>query len=164
MNIATLSAFTASRTGLSLSSAGAETLASAYTAILVLSAPRERVFAELADIENLPRWAGGFCERVYVTRGRWAALTSLGELFLSLDANEQTGEITVWAGWDARDLRALPMQITPAPEGGTVLRFSVPRVHDEDHARLCRALSAEWPGLFARLEKIGALNAAWRSN
>lgn len=125
---------------------------SAFTAIITLAAPPERVFGELADIENLPRWAGGFCERVYLSRGRWVALTSLGELFLALDADEPAGEITLRAGWDAHLLHALPLRIAADGRGagGTRVTFIVPRVTDAGHGRLCRALCDEWPALFAR--------------
>jgi uncharacterized protein YndB with AHSA1/START domain len=164
MNTVIIPAITAARAGQPSVAAAAGPFASAYTAILTLAAPRARVFAELADIENLPRWAGGLFERVEVVRGRWAALSSLGELFLALDANEQNGEIVLWAGWNARDLRPLPMQIAETPEGETTVKFSVPRVVDEGHARLCRALCDEWPGLFARLDRIGLLGAEWRGN
>lgn len=164
MNYTILAAIAAARAGQPPITASVEPLPSAFTAHLTLAAPRDRVFAELADIENLPRWAGNFCEQVYVRRGRWAALTSLGELFLSLDANEATGEVTLWAGWDRHELRALPMQIAGAPEGETIVRFSVPRVVDEGHARLCHALCAAWPGLFARLDRLGVLGQEWRSN
>ncbi len=142
----------------------ATSLPAAFTALLTLAAPRARVFAELADVENLPRWAGGFCEKVFLVHGRWAAFTSLGELYLSVEADEASGEITLWAGWTSRDLRPLPLQISEAPEGETIVKFAVPHPRDEDHARLCRALCAEWPGLFARLDRVGLLGSAWRSN
>jgi uncharacterized protein YndB with AHSA1/START domain len=164
MNYTILAAIAAARAGQPPLSGHAESLPTAFTALLTLAAPRDRVFAELADIENLPRWAGNFCEQVYVRRGRWAALTSLGELFLSLDANEATGEITLWAGWTRNELRALPMVVAATPEGETTVRFAVPRVADEDHGRLCRALCDAWPGLFARLDRLGLLGTEWRSN
>ena len=42
---------------------------------VTVSAPRDTVFNFLADIENLPRWAGAWCERLALQRGRWWALT-----------------------------------------------------------------------------------------
>lgn len=131
---------------------------SAFTAILALAAPPERVFGELADVENLPRWAGGFCEYVYLVRGRWVALTSLGELFIELEARERTGEVTLWAGWEADRLHSLPLHVAAggadeAEGGGSRVTFMVPRVANEAHARLCRALCDEWPAL---AERFGA--------
>ena len=136
-------------------------LSSGFTARVTLAAPPERVFRELADLENLPRWAGGFCERVSLARGRWVALTSLGELFLALEAEERAGEITLRAGWDARELHALPLRIASADGGGTRVTFAVPRATDEGHARLCRALGDEWPGLAARIGGGVSGRAGW---
>lgn len=130
-------------------------LASAYLSVLTVAAAPKRVFNELADIENLPRWAGGFCERVYLAHGRWAALTSLGELFLTLETHERAGKITLWAGWSERELHALPLRIAPTDgnvgAAGSRVTLAVPQVDDEGHSRLCRALSGEWPRLVARL-------------
>jgi len=135
--------------------------AGGFTRMLTLAAAPERVFRELADIENLPRWAGAFCERVELARGRWVALTSLGELFLALDADEPTGAITLWAGWRAGELYALPLRVAAADEAaaaeaegigaaGTRVTLIVPCVGGDDHVRLCRALCEAWPGLAAR--------------
>ncbi len=143
-------------------------LASAYLSVLTVAAAPERVYHELADIENLPRWAGGFCERVYLTHGRWVALTSLGELFLALETYERAGKITLWAGWAAHALHALPLRIAPTDgsvgAAGSRVTLAVPQVDDEGHSRLCRALSAEWPGLVARLGGPALPGAGWRSN
>lgn len=143
-------------------------LASAYLSVLTVAAPPERVFNELANIENLPRWAGGFCERVYIVRGRWVALTSLGELYLALDAHERAGKIILWAGWVAHELHALPLRIAPTDgsvgAAGSRVTLAVPQVDDEGHSRLCRALSSEWPGLVARLGGPALPGTAWRAN
>lgn len=137
---------------------------SGYTAILLVESPQEQVFRELADIENLPHWAGSFCERVYLRRGRWAALTSLGELYVGVDAVERAGEITLWLGWSETALHALPLRIGATDSGGTRVTFTVSAVVDEDYARLCRALGGAWPGLVARLIGRDLPGAAWRSN
>ena len=132
--------------------------AAGFTAVITVAAAPAAVFRELADIERLPRWAGGFCERVGLARGRWVALTSLGELFLALDADERAGEITLRAGWNERELHALNFRIVAeevgagaeAPTRTSRVIFSAPRVTDPGHARLCRALGGEWPNLAVR--------------
>ena len=40
------------------------------TIALSVAAPRDTVFNFLADIENLPKWAGSWCERLTLERGR----------------------------------------------------------------------------------------------
>ncbi|MCX6954386.1 MAG: SRPBCC family protein [Verrucomicrobia bacterium] len=160
----TLADFSAAAAGEASPDVPTRSHATGYTAILLLEAPQERVFRELADIENLPHWAGSFCERVYVRRGRWAALTSLGELYVALEAVERAGEITLRAGWSEDALHALPLRIGATDTGGTRVTFTVSAVTDEDHARLCRALGGAWPGLVARLFGPDLPGAEWRAN
>lgn len=141
-------------------------MSAGFTAVLTVAAAPEKVFRELADIENLPRWAGGFCERVTLSRGRWVGLTSLGEMFLALEADERARTITLAAGWRERELHAVRWEVTAAETdaagaiiagvesaagSGTRVTIIARPVVDEGHARLCRALADEWPGLVARL-------------
>jgi len=81
------------------------------TLAVTLAAPRATVFNFLADIENLPRWAGGFCERIYLERGRWRALTSQGELFVDLEAGTGTGVIDLRFGPSIDRLAVLPLRV-----------------------------------------------------
>jgi uncharacterized protein YndB with AHSA1/START domain len=146
---------------------GATPVGVGFTAVLTVAATPAQVFRELADIENLPRWAGGFCERVTLARGRWVGLTSLGEMFLALEADERAGAITLAAGWCERELHELRLvvaavgtdevgvvlgsDVASAAVRGTRVTFTARPVTGEDHARLCRALANEWSGLVARL-------------
>lgn len=137
-----------------------------FTAVLTVTAAPAQVFRELADIENLPRWAGGFCERVTLSRGRWVGLTSLGEMYLALEADERVGAITLAAGWREREMHAVRWEVTAAEADaagvigsdadsagveGARVTFTARPVTGEGHARLCRALADEWPGLVARM-------------
>jgi hypothetical protein len=78
------------------------------TIALTVSAPRDSVFNFLADIENLPKWAGGYYERITLLRGRWWALTAEGEHVVDMETSAGTGVI---------DLRAGPLleRVTPTP-------------------------------------------------
>jgi hypothetical protein len=78
------------------------------TIALTVSAPRDIVFNFLADIENLPRWAGGYCERIALQRGRWWALTAEGEQVVDMETSAGTGVIDLRAG-------PLPERMTPTP-------------------------------------------------
>ncbi len=146
---------------------GTTPMSAGFTAVLTVAATPMQVFRELADIENLPRWAGGFCERVTLSRGRWVGLTSLGEMFLALEADERTGAIILSAGWREREMHVVRWEVTAvgtdevrvalgsdevgAGGDGTRVSFTARPVTGEGHARLCRALADEWPGLVARL-------------
>lgn len=68
------------------------------TLAVTLAAPRDPVFNFLADIENLPRWAGGWCERLALERGRWWALTAEGEQLVDLETSAGPGVIDLRAG------------------------------------------------------------------
>jgi hypothetical protein len=81
------------------------------TLAIAVSAPRDTVFNFLADIENLPRWAHEFCERLYLERGRWKALTSQGELFCDLEAGAATGVIDLRLGPSPEKLDLLPLRV-----------------------------------------------------
>ena len=78
------------------------------TITITVSASRDIVFNFLADIENLPRWAGGYCERIGLERGRWWALTAEGEQVLDMETSAGTGVIDLRAG-------PLPERMTPTP-------------------------------------------------
>ena len=78
------------------------------TIAVTLAAPRDTVFNFLADIENLPKWAGGWCERLALERGRWWAFTVEGEQVVDLESGAGTGVIDLRAG-------PLPERLTPTP-------------------------------------------------
>jgi hypothetical protein len=80
---------------------------------VIVSAPRDTVFNFLADIENLPRWAPSLCERLYLTRGRWMALSGRGELNIDLEANNGTGVVDLRAGSSPDRMALLPMRVVP---------------------------------------------------
>lgn len=122
-------------------------LSAGRTLVVTVLAPPETIFNTLADIENLPRWASGFCERVFLGRGRWMAFTSLGELFLELEADASAGEIVLHTGWEADRLQALRLRILPCPEGGTWIKFAFLSTGNEEHALLHAALEKELPGV-----------------
>ena len=78
------------------------------TITIMVSTPRDAVFNFLADIENLPKWAGGYCERLALQRGRWWALTAEGEQVVDMETSAGTGVIDLRTG-------PLPEHMTPTP-------------------------------------------------
>lgn len=112
---------------------------------LTVPASRDVVFNFLADIENLPRWAGEFCERLEIARGRWLALTVQGELFLEMEADEHTGVIDLHAGDEHERVRLLPLRVLGLPGGGTLLNcvfFQAPGQSEFAYEQQCDLLSA----------------------
>ena len=94
------------------------------TVSVIVSAPRDTVFNFLADIENLPRWAPSLCERLYLSRGRWMALSPQGELHVDLEANNGTGVIDLRAGGASDRMPLLPIRVVPLSLGSALATFT----------------------------------------
>jgi hypothetical protein len=131
---------------------------------VVVPAPWARVFDWLADVERLPEWAGEFCEGVYLARGRWMALTALGELFLAFEARPRTGEIVWRAGLSAGRLTRLVLRVEALPEGATRVVLELRGAAGGARVRLYEALRGAFPGLVARLGAGALPGAAMRAN
>ena len=81
------------------------------TVALTVSAPRDTVFNFLADIENLPKWAPGYCERIALERGRWWALTAEGEQVMDMETSAGTGVIDWRAGPLPERMNLIPLRV-----------------------------------------------------
>jgi hypothetical protein len=123
------------------------------TAVLTVRVKHDIAFAYLADIENLPRWARGFCERLYLMHGQWVALTSVGELFVAVENGGREGDVVLLAGWQPEQLHRLPIAIGIDDEGNTRIKFALDATADETHARIYRALEADFAELVSQLNE-----------
>ena len=97
----------------------------ARTVTAVLPAPKERVFAYLSDVENLPRWATEFARELKVVDGRHKVVNGLGELFFEIRADEATGIIDMLAGPTVDDLAVFPSRVVALPGGGSAFTFTM---------------------------------------
>jgi hypothetical protein len=126
----------------------------ARTVTLSVPASRETVFHFLADIENLPRWASGFCERLEISAGRWVALTSFGDLVLEMVADSRAGAIDLQAGEDAGHMdRLFSVRVHEGPDGGARVSFALvprPGCDGECHERHLREFLLDLRGLLVR--------------
>ena len=52
-----------------------------HTVTATLAAPRDEVFAYIADIEKLPEWATEFARELRLVDGRHKVVNGLGEFF-----------------------------------------------------------------------------------
>lgn len=98
---------------------------------VTVSAPRDTVFNFLADIENLPRWAGAWCERLALQRGRWWALTSEGEQVMDMETSAGTGVIDLRAGASPERFRLMPIRVVALSTRRTLVSFLVIEGPDE---------------------------------
>jgi len=105
---------------------------------VTVSAPRDTVFNFLADIENLPKWAGGWCERLALQRGRWWALTTEGEQIMDMETSAGTGVIDLRAGVSPDRLRLLPIRVVALSTRRTLISLLVIEGADEANAAFTR--------------------------
>jgi len=126
----------------------------ARTITLTVPAAPETVFDFIADVENLPRWAAGFCERLEISAGRWTALTSFGDLWIELAGDARAGTVDLLAAEDAGRMEPLfSVRIQPAPGAGACVVFTLlPRAgySPECHERHYREFLLDLRGLLVR--------------
>jgi hypothetical protein len=115
------------------------------TVTTVLPAPKGEVFAYLAEIENLPRWATEFARELKVENGRHKVVNGLGEFFFAIDAHEATGVIDMRAGPTESEMGLFPTRVVELPDGRSAFTFTMfqgPGSSDElfesQHASLMR--------------------------
>ena len=115
------------------------------TVTTVLPAPKGEVFAYLAEIENLPRWATEFARELKVENGRHKVVNGLGEFFFAVEADEATGVIDMRAGPTESEMALFPTRVVELPDGRSAFTFTMfqgPGSSDElfesQHASLVR--------------------------
>lgn len=118
-------------------------------------AAREAVFNFLADVENLPRWAGEFCGGLELHRGAWRAYTALGELDVEIRTGDGYCEFDLRLGAVGRPWLAVPFRVRSDGEAGSLVSFSCGQAagwDDAQRARLADALVDGLHGLAVRME------------
>lgn len=101
------------------------------TIALTLSAPRDGVFNFLADIENLPKWAGGYYERLALERGRWWALTAEGDQVVDLETSAGTGVIDLRSGPLPERMTLMPIRVVALAPRRTFVSVTVMGTPDQ---------------------------------
>ena len=120
---------------------------------VTVSAPRDAVFNFLANIENLPKWTGAWCERLMLQRGRWWALTAEGEQVVDMETSAGTGVIDLRAGPSPDRFRHTPIRVVALSTRRTLISFILiegPDEGDEAFARRRSLLQAAADGLVIR--------------
>jgi hypothetical protein len=119
-----------------------------HTVTATLAAPRDEVFAYLADIDNLPEWATEFARELRLVDGRRKVVNRLGEFFFDIHADAESGVIDMLAGPEEDALLCFPSRVVATPAGGSAFTFTMfqaPGQPDEQfesqHASLLRELA-----------------------
>ena len=95
------------------------------TVTAVLPAPREKVFAYLSDIENLPEWATEFARELRREDGAYKVVNNLGEFHFEIRADERTGVIDMLAGPSPDELALFPTRAVELSDGRTAYTFTM---------------------------------------
>jgi hypothetical protein len=118
-----------------------------HTVTATFTAPRQEVFAYLADIERLPEWATEFARELRLVDGHYKVVNGLGEFFVEIRADPASGVIDMLAGPDQEHFLCFPTRVVASPTGGSAFTFTMfqaPGQPDEQfesqHASLLREL------------------------
>ncbi len=96
------------------------------TASVVVDAPRDEVFAYLADIRNTPEWATEFIQEFQVIDDRRArAVTEVGEMVYNQQSYPETGVIDISVGPTQEALALFPARVVDLPGGQCAFLFTL---------------------------------------
>ena len=120
------------------------------TVTVPLAAPSDDVFAYLSRVENLPEWANEFARELRIEDGVARVVNGLGEFVFSIEADERTGVIDMYAGPSADELALFPTRVVAMPGGGSAYSFTMfqaPGMSDE-------LFDAQYESLRRELENV----------
>jgi hypothetical protein len=123
------------------------------TVTAVLDAPKETVFAYLADVENLPEWATEFAHELRWEHGEAKVVNALGELVVRVVADARTGVIDMYAGPSVEELAFFPTRVVSLPGGRSAYSFTMFKARDmsdELFESQCESLRREFDNIRAR--------------
>jgi len=128
------------------------------TVTAVLNAPTQRVFAYIAEIENLPAWATEFARELRREGPDYKVVNGLGEFYFEIHADPESGTIDMFAGPAKDQMAIFPTRAVALPDGRTAYTFTMfqaPGMPDElfesQHASLRRE--------FVNLERLLSADA-----
>ena len=98
---------------------------SSRTVTAVLEAPKEQVFDYLSQIANLPKWASEFARELKYEDGKAKVVNGLGEFYVSIDADRDTGVIDMYAGQTESELALFPSRLVALSTGGSAFSFTM---------------------------------------
>lgn len=125
------------------------------TKTVTLNAPREKVFDYVSNIENLPKWATGFCLELKKEGSDYKVKTPDGEIHFRIEADRQTGVVDMFGGPVKDRAACWPARVAPLPDNTSVLIFTAvqpPDVPDEVFEMQCKSLDEEFENIRRAVE------------
>lgn len=128
-----------------------------HTATLntIISAPHEKVFDLVSDVERLPEWAVEFAPRLVTDGSRRKVVNAQGEFYVEFETDRSTGVVDMLVGKDWAALGRLPTRVVEIAPGQTLYSFTLvgsPDMPDEAFEASRASLARELVGLKRRLE------------
>jgi hypothetical protein len=123
------------------------------TITAVLDAPKETVFAYLAEIENLPEWANEFARELRYEGVEAKVVNNLGEFYFRIDADAETGVIDMYAGPTKDALAVFPTRVVSLADGRSAYSFTMfkaPDTSDQLFESQYESLRREFDNIRAR--------------
>jgi hypothetical protein len=123
------------------------------TITATFDAPRDEVFAYVAEIKNLPEWATEFARELKLVDGRHKVVNGLGEFFFEIEADPESGVIDMFAGPSTDGLALFPTRVVPLADGGSAFTFTMfqaPGQPDEQFDGQYASLQREFDNLERR--------------
>ena len=115
------------------------------TVTAVLDAPQEEVFAFLSDVDNLPLWATEFARELRHDGDRTVVVNGLGEFAFSIDADDETGVIDMYA--DGALFPTRVVALGPDRSAYTFTMFKAPGMPDDLFDSQYRSLLREFDNI-----------------
>jgi len=115
------------------------------TVTAVLDAPRDEVFAFLSDVDNLPLWATEFARELRHDGDRTVVVNGLGEFVFSIEADDETGVIDMYADGALFPTRVVPLDADRSAY--TFTMFKSPDAPDELFDSQFRSLLREFDNI-----------------
>jgi hypothetical protein len=123
------------------------------TVTAVLEAPKEAVFDYLSRVENLSDWATDFAREVKHEDGRTKVVNGLGEFFFTIEADEDSGVIDMYAGPTEEELALFPTRVVPLGDAKSAYSFTMfksPDMPDELFESQYESLRREFDNIRSR--------------
>ena len=94
------------------------------TITTLLEAPREKAFAYLSDIKNLPKWAVEFCHTLEKENGLHVAVSDKGRAYVRFESDSRTGVIDMIAGPTKDQMMTWPTRVVGLPDSRSAFIFT----------------------------------------
>ena len=125
------------------------------TRTVTFNAPKEKVFDYVSNIENLPKWATGFCLELKKAGSDYKVKTPDGEIYFWIDADKKSGVLDMFGGPTKDQAACWPARVAGLPDRTSVLIFTavqLPDVPDEVFEMQCKSLDEEFENIRRAVE------------